>query len=94
MEREEVCAHCLFYGRVQGVCFRAYTVEFARGLGVKGWVRNLPDGSVEALFRGEKDKVDEVIRKCREEQPHGRVTTVDTSWEEPDTDCEGFTVRY
>jgi acylphosphatase len=94
MATEEVRAHCLFHGRVQGVCFRAYTVEFARGLGVKGWVKNLHDGSVEAVFQGEKEKVDAAIRMCREEQPHGKVSSVDTSWEEPDAECEGYSIRY
>ena len=58
-------AHVLVTGRVQGVFFRAETAEFARELGLTGWVRNLPDGRVEALFEGEKEDVEKAVDFCR-----------------------------
>ena len=94
MTSEEVRARCIFQGRVQGVFFRANTVEFAHRLGVKGWVKNLPDGHVEAVFEGKKESVEEVIRMCKEEQPHGKVSSADIAWEEAEGGFDGFSVRY
>ena len=48
-------------GRVQGVCYRSWTVEYATSLGLSGWVRNRIDGSVEAIFYGNQKKIDEMI---------------------------------
>lgn len=53
--------HIVFYGRVQGVGFRYYSVNKARQLGLTGWVRNLYDGSVEMEVQGEESKIDELI---------------------------------
>jgi acylphosphatase len=57
--------HVYISGLVQGVFFRARTHEQARMLGLVGWVRNLPDGRVEAVFAGDEDKVDRAIQFCR-----------------------------
>ncbi|KAK1389538.1 Acylphosphatase [Heracleum sosnowskyi] len=62
-------------GVVQGVFFRNWTVENASQLGVNGWVRNRRDGSVEALFSGESDKVDEMQQRCRRGPQHAVVTS-------------------
>ena len=70
----------IFKGKVQGVHFRDYTLRFARRTGVNGWVRNLPDGSVEAAFEGEKEDIEEVIRMLREEHPFARVDKVELKW--------------
>ena len=62
MTREIIQAHIFYSGMVQGVGFR-YTVQrFAGGLGLTGWVRNLPDRRVEALVEGKKDDIDELLR--------------------------------
>lgn len=53
--------HIIFYGRVQGVGFRYYSVNKARQLGLTGWVKNLYDGSVEMEVQGEESKIDELI---------------------------------
>lgn len=63
-------------GRVQGVWFRAWTVEQATALGLDGWVRNRSDGSVEALFAGPADRVAEMVRRCRNGPPQARVDDV------------------
>lgn len=83
----------IFRGRVQGVFFRANTKAKARELGVRGWVRNLPDGTVEAFFEGSEGAVREIIEWCRYHQPYAQVTGVDVEW------CggeghEGFEIRY
>lgn len=89
----KVKAHVIFYGRVQGVFFRANTREKARELGVNGWVRNLSDGSVEAVFEGEKAPVTRLIEFCSSGIPHARVAKHHIEW----LAAEGFTtfeIRY
>ena len=66
--------HVLIEGRVQGVAFRAYTEQEARRRGLGGWVRNLADGRVEAVFEGEEAEVEAMIAWCREGPPAARVT--------------------
>ncbi len=68
--------HLLISGRVQGVCYRMYACEQADRLGVKGWVRNLPDGRVEAVAEGSDEMVDAFVEWCRRGPPHARVTNV------------------
>ncbi len=76
-------AHVKIYGRVQGVFFRANTKEMAEKLGIKGWVRNMPDGSVEAVFEGENEAVEQIIEWCHHGPPMARVEKVDVKYEEP-----------
>jgi acylphosphatase len=63
-------------GRVQGVWFRAWTAEQAMARGLKGWVRNRGDGSVEALFAGPEAAVEDMLRACREGPPAAAVSAV------------------
>jgi len=70
-------AHVWISGRVQGVFFRAYTREAAELIGVTGWVRNLPDRRVEAVFEGEAVKVEKMIQWCKEGSPMSRVDKVE-----------------
>lgn len=63
-------------GRVQGVWYRGWTVDQAAARGLRGWVRNRRDGSVEALFIGRKDDVDAMVEACREGPPAARVDSV------------------
>jgi acylphosphatase len=65
-------------GKVQGVWFRAWTVDQARRLGLDGWVRNRPDGSVEAVFAGPAKAVDQMLAACAKGPPMARVTAVRT----------------
>ena len=69
-------------GRVQGVFFRWETMKRARALGVRGWVRNLSDGRVEAVFEGSEEAVEQMLEFCREGPPAARVTKVEAR-EEP-----------
>jgi acylphosphatase len=67
-----------FEGRVQGVWFRAWTTEQAVARGLNGWVRNRADGTVEALFAGPADVVEDMIAACRQGPPVAQVTSVTT----------------
>lgn len=84
----------LISGRVQGVFFRAYTKEEANRLGLKGWVRNLPDGRVEALFEGEDEAVEKMIKWCHRGSPASKVEKVEV-FEEPYLgEYESFFIKY
>ena len=74
---QKVRAHVFIKGRVQGVLFRYTTRDEANLRGVKGWVRNLRDGRVEAVFEGDKNKVDELIEFCHYGPPAAKVSSVD-----------------
>lgn len=80
---EEARARVIVTGRVQGVFFRAETREAAKRAGVNGWVRNMTDGSVEAVFEGLRQDVLKVIEWCRHGPGGARVQAVDVNWEEP-----------
>ena len=65
------------HGEVQGVWYRAWSAEAARELGLRGWVRNRRDGTVEMLVHGEPDAVERMIARCREGPPAARVARID-----------------
>jgi acylphosphatase len=69
-------------GRVQGVFFRAEASERARSLRLAGWVRNCPDGSVEAVFEGDDERVASMVDWCRHGPSGARVDDVDVKWEQ------------
>jgi acylphosphatase len=71
-------------GRVQGVFFRAETRDRARSLGLGGWVQNLPDGSVEAVFEGERERVKSMVGWCGRGPAGAAVEGVDVNWEQPE----------
>ena len=79
-------------GRVQGVGYRAWAMQIARRLGLRGWVRNRSDGSVDALVTGEEDAVARMIEACREGPLGARVSDVAVSDTEDDGSV-GFTAR-
>lgn len=86
-------AHVYVSGGVQGVSFRDSTRKEATRLGLSGWVKNLPDGRVEAVFEGPTPAVGEMLRWCKEGPPLATVENVGTGFEEPGTDLQGFEVR-
>lgn len=81
-------------GRVQGVLFRYVTKDEANLRGVNGWVRNIEDGRVEAVFEGAKEKVDEMIEYCHYGPPAAKVSSVKVTWEEYTGIFKGFSIRY
>ena len=87
-------AHVVIHGRVQGVFFRAYTADEANALEVKGWVRNLPNGNVEAVFEGEEKAVQNMIAWCRQGPPRAHVTRVDVDQEPYWGEFHGFKIEY
>jgi acylphosphatase len=89
-----VRAHVFFEGRVQGVFFRANAQKCARALGLVGWVRNSPDGRVEAVFEGEEERVNEAIRWCEHEQPYAEVTSKQVETFEPTGEDSGFEIVW
>ncbi len=90
----KVRAHVYVSGRVQGVFFRSETQDEAVRHDVTGWVRNLPDGRVEAVFEGEKENVDKLIEFCRRGPPGARVAKVEVSWETYTGEFKNFKIRY
>jgi acylphosphatase len=86
--------HVWVSGRVQGVFFRDSTRRRARELGLTGWVRNLPDGRVEAVFQGDRDACEEALAFVRVGPPAAVVTGVEHRWEEDEEPFRDFRIRY
>lgn len=89
---DTVRAHVYIEGRVQGVFFRDWTVRQAHGPALTGWVRNLEDGRVEAVFEGSKGKVKEMVEKCKKGPPLSKVEHIDVIWEKGTGEFSGFGV--
>ena len=81
-------------GDVQGVLFRTYTVQTAQKLGLVGWVRNNPDGSVEIVAEGEREKLENLISWAKKGPPYAKVEKVQFDWEEATGEFSSFDVRY
>ena len=75
-----VAAEVVISGRVQGVCYRAFTQEAALDLGLGGWVRNLPDGRVEAQVEGPRGQIEKLLDLLRTGPPRSLVTDLKISW--------------
>jgi acylphosphatase len=90
---DRVRAHVWVSGHVQGVSFRAYAEDEAAFRKVDGWIRNAPDGSVEAVFEGDRPAVEAIIQWCHRGSPGSRVTEVEITWETPQAE-RSFRVRY
>lgn len=85
--------HAHIYGKVQGVFFRLSTQKAALAAGVSGWVRNRPDGSVEAVFEGDQAAVETVLEWCRSGPENARVESVISETEPFSNRYDDFTVR-
>jgi len=91
---EKVRARVVIEGTVQGVFFRHHTRETARKLGVRGWVRNQRDGSVEAVFEGDRERVDQIIEWCHRGPSGAMVARVRIDWEDYRGEFDDFSVTY
>jgi acylphosphatase len=91
---DKVRARVIIEGRVQGVFFRHHTQEMAYQLGLKGWVKNRRDGRVEAVFEGDKEKVDQIIQWCHLGPSEARVTKVYLNWENHTGEFDDFAISY
>ena len=87
-------AHLVIKGRVQGVFFRATTQDEAVRLGLTGWVRNLWNGDVEAMFEGEEETVKEMIAWCHHGPSYARVDKVEVKWDEATGEFQSFRVTH
>lgn len=87
-------AHVQVSGVVQGVFFRYHAQEMARQVGVAGWIRNTPEGKVEAIFEGKREDVEKMVEFCRTGPPGAKVTGVKVDWEDYRGEFSGFEVRY
>jgi len=87
-------AHVFISGSVQGVFFRSETRNQAKKHGVTGWVRNLPDERVEAVFEGEEENVKRLIEFCRRGPRGSRVTSLDATWETYAGEFDELEIRY
>jgi len=85
-------AHVIVRGRIQGVGYRYATRSRAASLGVGGWVRNRVDGNVEAVFEGAAERVELLLRWCREGPSAAYVDEIEVEWQEP-TGEQGFAIR-
>lgn len=90
---ERARAHVFVTGKVQGVFYRATTRDEARGRGVDGWVKNLADGRVEAVFEGPEDDVEAMVEWCHTGSPAASVDDVGVEYEAPEG-LDGFEVRW
>jgi acylphosphatase len=91
-ENTPIKAHVSISGQVQGVGYRYYTTQQAQALKLNGWVRNLPDGRVEAVFEGQRTTVEKMIQWCHRGSPNAIVTDVAVkieAWE----GLQGFEMR-
>ncbi|MGZ3559713.1 MAG: acylphosphatase [Thermodesulfobacteriota bacterium] len=89
---EKVRARVVIEGRVQGVFFRHHTQEMASKLEVKGWVKNRRDGSVEAVFEGDRERVDQIIQWCQRGSSGAKVRNVSVTQENYTGEFEDFFV--
>jgi acylphosphatase len=87
-------ARILVAGIVQGVAYRQSAAWEAERLGLAGWVRNLPDGRVEALAEGPRERVESLVAWCWRGPPSARVSQVEVAWGPAVGDLQGFRITH
>ena len=92
--KEKARAHIFISGRVQGVYFRENAVKKAQELGIFGWIKNLTDKRVEALFEGEKKKVREMIIWAEQGPKSANVISLEVGWQDYTGEFDNFQVEY
>ncbi len=91
-EAEMIRVHVFIEGRVQAIFYRVWAQRQAQSLGLTGWVKNLSDGRVEAIFEGPKTKVEEMVKKCYKGSPPAEVKDVSLSWEKATGKFDDFEI--
>jgi len=91
---DKVRAHVIITGRVQGVFFRLETQRAAGIYKVSGWVRNKRDGTVEAVFEGDKVRVDEILEWCKQGSFGAVVENINLEWQKYTGEYPGFEITY
>ena len=87
-------AHITVHGRVQGVFFRANTIKMARELGLKGYARNMPDGTVEIITEGPKNNINKLVDYCKKSPGNSEVSKIDVKFGKANNEFESFDVRH
>src|SRR5690606_20555141 len=94
MPDDLACANILVFGKVQGVFFRASTMEQAQSLNLSGWVKNLPDGqSIEILAEGSRDSLQALVDWCNHGPPEASVEDVKVRWKNYQDEFKTFTIH-
>lgn len=93
-ENDILRLHATVHGRVQGVSFRAFTLDKARLRNLTGWVRNRSEGTVEVVAEGGKVTLEEFLEELYTGPPGARVTHVDVTWEPATGEFTDFQIRY
>ncbi|MBF0456436.1 MAG: acylphosphatase [Nitrospirae bacterium] len=91
---EKIRAHLIIEGRVHGVCFRAFVRDIARRSDVRGWVKNLSNGDVEAVLEGDRKEVGIVVANCYKGPPGSLVTNISIKWEAYTGTAGPFSITY
>lgn len=94
MDTKNIRAHVFISGRVQGVSFRWHTQRKAQQLGLTGWVRNVWDGRVEAVFEGPDEQVRQAVSWCRRGDPPARVDDIDVTFQPPTGEFKQFRITW
>ncbi|MFH1257108.1 MAG: acylphosphatase [Candidatus Diapherotrites archaeon] len=85
--------HATVHGIVQGVFFRAHTAQWARELGLKGYAKNLPEGTVEVVAEGEEEKLKALLGKLEQGSPASKVHKVEVKWLKASNEFRDFSVQ-
>lgn len=86
--------HAIVFGFVQGVGYRKFVRQQATKLGLSGWVRNLPEGTVEFEASGDEDRIEDLLAACRRGPFLAQVKTIETDWQEKDFPYNEFIIRH
>ena len=91
----EICrAHIFYSGRVQGIGFRYTAEKLAADLGLVGWVKNLPDGRVEILCEGPKDRIELLLRNIQQSELAAYIKKTQCDWEKPTHEFKEFCIEF
>lgn len=91
---EKTRVHIFVSGKVQGVFFREKTRRLAEALGLTGWARNLPDGRVEIIAEGEKEKIEEILEFARRGSKMAKVDGIEVEWQEFRGEFKNFDIKF